>query len=92
MTNGATLTNMQNPELTWETTVQSDVGLSLSFFKDRLNLEMDYYVKNTRDLLLLVPVPSTSGYSTIWQNIGEVKNSGFEFAAIASLVEKKKFS
>ena len=92
VTNGATLTNMQNTDLTWETTVQSDLGLSLSFFKDRLNLEMDYYVKNTRDLLLQVPVPSTSGYTTIWQNVGEVKNNGFEFAAIASLVEKKKFN
>ena len=53
---------------------------------------MDYYVKNTRDLLLQVPVPSTSGYTTIWQNVGEVKNNGFEFAAMASLIEKKKFN
>jgi TonB-linked SusC/RagA family outer membrane protein len=91
VTNGATITNINNPELSWETTIQSDIGLSLSFFKDRINFEMDYYVKNTRDLLLQVPVPSTSGYSTIWQNIGEVKNSGFEFATSALLIEKKKF-
>ena len=92
LTNGATITNINNPDLSWETTVQSDIGLSLSFFKDRLNFEMDYYVKNTRDLLLQVPVPSTSGYTTIWQNIGEVKNSGLEFASSASIIEGKKFN
>ena len=53
---------------------------------------MDYYIKNTKDLLLQVPVPATSGYSTIWQNIGEVENKGFEFTTIASIVEKKKFN
>ncbi|GIR58103.1 MAG: hypothetical protein CM15mP65_06840 [Crocinitomicaceae bacterium] len=82
--NGATITNINNPDLTWETTTQSDIGLSIGFFKDRLNLEMDYYIKNTKDLLLQVPVPATSGYSTIWQNIGEVENKGFEFTTIAS--------
>ena len=90
--NGATITNINNPDLTWETTTQTDIGLSIGFFKDRLNLEMDYYIKNTKDLLLQVPVPATSGYSTIWQNIGEVENKGFEFTTIASIVEKKKFN
>jgi TonB-linked SusC/RagA family outer membrane protein len=68
-----------NPDLGWETTHQMDVGIDYGFFNNRISGEIDYYVKKTEDLLLSVPVPATSGYSTQMQNIGSVENKGFEF-------------
>jgi TonB-dependent starch-binding outer membrane protein SusC len=67
-----------NPDLGWETTQQIDAGLDFGFFRSRISGEIDYYVKKTRDLLLSVPVPSTSGYSTMMQNVGNVENKGIE--------------
>jgi TonB-linked SusC/RagA family outer membrane protein len=72
-------TQIPNPDLGWESTAQLDFGLDYGFFKNRISGEIDYYVKKTHDLLLNVPVPATSGYSTMIQNIGAVENHGFEF-------------
>ena len=68
-----------NPNLGWETTAQIDAGIDFGFFKNRVSGEIDVYHKYTSDLLLSVPVPSSSGYSTQYQNIGSVENQGFEF-------------
>jgi TonB-linked SusC/RagA family outer membrane protein len=68
-----------NPDLGWETTRQLDFGIDFGFFKNRISGEIDYYVKKTEDLLLSTPVPSTSGYTSMMQNIGSVENKGFEF-------------
>jgi TonB-dependent starch-binding outer membrane protein SusC len=68
-----------NPELGWETTKQVDGGIDFGFFKNRITGEFDLYNKNTEDLLLSVPVPTTSGYESQMQNIGSVNNKGIEF-------------
>lgn len=68
-----------NPDLGWESTRQVDFGLDYGFFKNRISGEIDYYQKKTKDLLLAVPVPATSGYTTQIQNIGSIENKGFEF-------------
>jgi TonB-linked SusC/RagA family outer membrane protein len=68
-----------NPDLGWESTNQLDFGIDYGFFKNRISGEIDYYIKTTNDLLLNVPIPSTSGYSTQMQNIGSVQNKGYEF-------------
>jgi TonB-linked SusC/RagA family outer membrane protein len=68
-----------NPDLGWESTRQIDFGIDYGFFKNRISGEIDYYVKKTKDLLLSVPVPETSGYSSQMQNIGSVQNKGIEF-------------
>ncbi|PKA97479.1 TonB-linked SusC/RagA family outer membrane protein [Flavobacteriaceae bacterium MAR_2009_75] len=70
---------INNPDLKWERTKQTDVGLEMGFFDGHLNLEAGYYVKTTEDLLLSVAIPTQSGYSTSVQNIGKVENRGFEF-------------
>jgi TonB-dependent starch-binding outer membrane protein SusC len=70
---------IQNPDLGWESTSQIDFGIDWGFFKNRISGEIDYYVKKTKDLLLNVPVPETSGYSSQLKNIGSVENKGFEF-------------
>ena len=67
-----------NPDLTWENTAQTDIGLDFGLFSDRLSGSLDYYDKQTTDLLLNVPVPGTSGFATQFQNIGRLENKGFE--------------
>jgi TonB-linked SusC/RagA family outer membrane protein len=76
---GLTPSQIANPDLGWETTNQVDFGLDFGFFKNRLSGEIDYYIKDTKDLLLQTPVPATSGYSTMMKNIGSVSNKGVEF-------------
>lgn len=71
--------NSANPDLRWEKTAMLDIGFDASFLRNRLNLTIDYYNANTSDLLLNVPVPRASGFSTELQNIGRVNNQGFEF-------------
>jgi TonB-dependent starch-binding outer membrane protein SusC len=56
------------------------VGLDYGFLNNRITGEIDYYIKNTNDLLLDVNVPSTSGYTTVLRNVGELENRGFEFS------------
>ncbi|QKZ14898.1 SusC/RagA family TonB-linked outer membrane protein [Spirosoma sp. KUDC1026] len=70
--------NSANDRLRWEKTAMLDVGFDLSFWRNRLNLTVDYYDANTSDLLLNVPVPRASGFSTELQNIGKVNNKGIE--------------
>lgn len=69
-----------NPDLSWETTVQADLGVDLSLFNSRINITADAYVKKTRDLLLSVTIPSTSGYSSAIKNLGRVENRGLELS------------
>jgi len=54
------------------------IGIDFGFFQNRISGEVDYYIKNTKDLLLNVPVPATTGYSIQTQNIGSVQNKGYE--------------
>lgn len=73
-------TQIENPDLRWEQTAQLDIGFDYGMFDDRLSGEIDYYVKNTRDLLLNVNIPATTGFQSQLQNIGRLENRGFEFA------------
>ncbi|MDF2516484.1 MAG: hypothetical protein K0R59_1780 [Sphingobacterium sp.] len=68
-----------NKNLGWETTFQYDAGFDLSLLKNRLQFTADYYYKKTKDLLLNVEIPWTSGYATSLQNFGSVSNKGLEF-------------
>jgi len=70
--------NIPNPDLKWETTAQFDLGFDLSMFENRINLSADYYNKQTKDLLLDRPLPGSSGYTSITENIGRLENKGFE--------------
>ncbi len=73
-----------NPNLSWETTTTLDVGIDLSFFNQKLSLSADYYRSNTKDLLLNVTIPSSSGFESSLQNIGEMQNTGAEFTLSTS--------
>jgi len=84
--------NIANPNLKWETTATSNIGLDLGLWNNRLMISADYYEKKTSDLLLNVSIPQTSGYTSILQNIGLVDNKGFEFSVTSKNIENKKIS
>ena len=84
-------TAMGNRDLTWETTEQVDVGLDLRLFRNRVSLTMDWYQKTTRDLLLNANVPYSSGYTSVYKNIGKVRNRGLEFSLNTINVRTRNF-
>ena len=69
-----------NPNLTWETTTQSNIGFDVALFKNRLAFAIDAYIKNTTNLLMEVPLPATSPVPSIYRNEGEMTNKGIEFS------------
>ena len=76
-----------NPDLKWERSAQTDVGLDIGLFDNRLSLIADYYFKKTNDLLYVQTLPLSSGYSSITGNFASLQNKGFEFAANARILE-----
>jgi TonB-linked SusC/RagA family outer membrane protein len=70
---------MQNTDLTWETTSQSDIGVDISVLKSRINLSIDAYYKYTTNLLLKVSLPATAPIPQITRNEGDMSNKGIEF-------------
>ncbi len=81
-----------NPNLKWETTSQLDFGVDLSMFKGRITIVADWYKKQTTDMLLQVGIPSQTGSSRQWQNIGQINNEGIEFAFTTRNISTKNFS
>jgi TonB-linked SusC/RagA family outer membrane protein len=77
--------------LRWEETRQTDVGLDLSFFGQRLTLTADYYDKYTDGLLANLELPKESGFGSMRTNIGEVRNRGFELSVAGDLVRTRDF-
>lgn len=80
-----------NPNLTWETQQQFNVGADIGIFKGRINLTADHFISKNRDLLLNVNIPTATGFSTALQNIGEVKNTGWEFVLSTINVNTSNF-
>jgi TonB-linked SusC/RagA family outer membrane protein len=74
-------TTLANQNLSWETTAQTNIGLDAQLMHNRLSLTVDYYKKNTTDILLTLPVPATLGLGASPQNAGRVDNEGWEFVA-----------
>jgi TonB-linked SusC/RagA family outer membrane protein len=77
---GASPSVMPNTDLTWETTTQYDFGVDLTLFESRIIFSGDAYIKKTTDLLFEVPIPETTGFEYITQNIGDIQNKGLEFS------------
>jgi TonB-linked SusC/RagA family outer membrane protein len=89
---GLRSSQLANPELKWETTSQFNIGIDSRFFGNRLEVEINYYDKYTRDLLVSSPIPAISGFSSITKNDGEISNRGIEFALNSTNVENKNFT
>ncbi len=88
---GTGINRLANPDLRWEKTAQTDVGIEFSLFKGRISVEADYYYRKTTDMLLDAPVPTTSGYGTIRRNVGSMYNKGFEFAVNTRNIDRGDF-
>lgn len=81
LNSGVATTSMANKETTWETTEQTNIGVDISILKD-IDITVDYFNKNTSDILMQIPIPLTLGnLSAPYQNVGEVTNKGIEFSA-----------
>jgi TonB-linked SusC/RagA family outer membrane protein len=76
-----------NDDLSWEKNVQWDLGLEFELLNNRISGSLGYYVKDTRDLILQVPIPRTSGLPTIAENVGAMRNQGFEFDISAEVLK-----
>lgn len=84
-------TQLANPDLKWETTASLDFGFEANFLKNRISLEVDYYERKTKDLLLNVNIPGTSGFSTQTRNAGKLDNKGIEFTLNTENVTTRNF-
>ncbi len=89
---GIVPTNLGNAALKWETTVQTNAGMDLGFFKNRVSLTADYYYKETKDLLLRATLAPSMGFLYAFKNIGKVSNRGLELTLNTVNIERKNFS
>lgn len=75
---GVAINRLGNPDLQWERTAQTDLGVELGLFQNRIAIEADIYYRKTTDMLLDAPLPTSSGYATIVRNVGSMENKGLE--------------
>ncbi|MEZ4940759.1 MAG: TonB-dependent receptor [Saprospiraceae bacterium] len=83
---------LYNPDLKWETTVNRNIGLDFLMFQGKLGGSLDFYKNTTRDLLLQSAIPSNTGFTTQWNNIGSTSNQGVELGLTGYLIDKNDFS
>ncbi|WP_157273870.1 SusC/RagA family TonB-linked outer membrane protein [Pedobacter sp. BAL39] len=86
------ISNMGNANLRWQTTLDRNVGLDLTTLNNRLRFTADYFVKNTDPLLVFVTLPSSTGVSSVAQNIGEQVTRGFTIVTDYTLMRRKDFN
>ena len=91
LANGLRAGRPANPALKWETTQQLDIGLEAAFLEGRLSIEIDYYKKITRDLLLNVQTSPVTGFGSRLENLGELQNQGLELLVNATIIDKGDF-
>jgi len=89
---GIGISRMSNPNLQWEKTRQVDFGVELGLFANRLSFELDLYHRKVKDMLLDAPLPLSSGYTSIFSNIGSMENKGIEFAVNSTNVKMGDFT
>tara|TARA_R110002126_G_scaffold290897_1_gene449382 strand:+ start:13777 stop:16884 length:3108 start_codon:yes stop_codon:yes gene_type:complete len=89
---GIAPSSLANENLKWETTAQYDAGVDLGLFNNRINLTVDYYLKETTDMLLNAPVSAQSGYANQVLNIGQINNSGWEISLSTTNIQTDNFS
>ena len=91
---GYTLSRIANPDLKWETTTQTNIGLELGLLNNSLNFTVDYFTKNTDDLLLFKTLAPDQGITNRgqWQNVGEMENKGIEFSANYNSTNDRDFT
>lgn len=91
-TNSLNPSRIANPDLKWESTEQYNIGVDFSLMNDRFSGAIEWYKKDTSEMLLNLPIPRSSGYSSRLVNIGGMTNSGFEFALTSFNISKSNFN
>lgn len=86
---GALISQIGNKDLTWEKTYTTGVGVDASFWQNRLHATLDFYIKNTSNILYQVPVTGLVGVTSIWKNIGKMRNTGIEFTIGGDIIRTK---
>ena len=89
---GVGTNRLANPDLKWEKTAQYDAGIELGILQNRISVEGDIYYRKTTDMLLNAPVPRSSGYSSIFKNIGSMENKGLELTLNTVNITNRDFS
>ncbi len=84
-------TQTGNPLLQWEESGQADIGFTMSLFKSRINLEANFYRKRTKNALVGLPLPFTTGFTNINRNVGEIENKGIDILLNTVNIRKKDF-
>ncbi len=84
--------SIENLELKWEESEQTNIGIDVSLFDNRISFTADAYIKNTRDLLLNAPLPTATGFDSAIQNIGELQNKGLEFSLNSTNIQNENLS
>ena len=87
----ASASRMANPDLKWEKQSQFDIGFNLNTFGNRLNFDVSWYYKYTSDLLLDAPIPNTSGFGSIFKNVGAISNRGLDAMITGVFVQNRDF-
>lgn len=86
---GALISQIGNKDLTWEKTYTTGMGVDASFWQNRLHATLDYYIKNTSNILYQVPVTGLVGVTSIWKNIGKMRNTGIELTVGGDIIRTK---
>jgi TonB-linked SusC/RagA family outer membrane protein len=87
-----TLTSIGNEDLQWEKTAEYNLGVSFGLFNNRITIDADAYLKKTQKLLLNAPLPETSGFTSVYKNIGKLENKGLELSINTVNVKSADFS
>ncbi len=83
---------LKNSNLKWEGSSSVNLGLDLGFFDNRLNVIADFFIKNTKDLLLAQSLAQATGFTSQWQNIGKIQNKGIELSITSTNIQTKEFT
>ena len=89
---GAYMDEIGNPDLKWQKTLKSNIGIDLSFFKNRLSISADIYKSNSKDLLTSIKLAPSLGFSSYMENLGESENRGYDFSIRGILFKNKDFT
>lgn len=83
---------MGNPELKWQRVLKNNIGIDLTLFKERLVLSFDYFRNTTKDQLMSIPLPASTGAENITVNFGENQNTGYDFSVAAQIIRSRNWA
>ena len=88
---GAFVSSLENKDLKWEKNKNLNTGIEANLFNSRLIFSLDFFIKNTTDLLLLRPLPTSTGFNGYYDNIGDMRNTGFDISVSGDIVRNEHF-